>query len=229
MPGELDPELRHKMDWMMEELTGEFGSTFDRSQIEEVVNDSVTRLLETASVRQFVPLMAYRFTRERLNALVRTGKDIPRDHWDIVFVSLSGGGRGQIAAALTATLCGGRVTVHSAGTQAGQVDPGVRTVITELGLDPDEAFARPVTNEVLRAADVIVTMGHSVGMINLPAGVRHEDWRIGDPIGAPIDETRRVRDDIEYRVRHLLADLGITPPEGAATRSPPVAPAPSSG
>jgi len=212
---ELDPELQHKVDWMIEELTGEFGSAFERSRIEEVVDDSVTRLLDTASVRQFVPLMAYRFTRERLLALVRTGKDAAGDHVDIVFVSLSGGGRGQIAAALTAMLCGDRVTVHSAGTHAGSVDPAVRTVIAELGVNPDEAFARPVTNEVLRAADVIVTMGHSVGMINLPAGVRHEDWRIGDPIGAPVDETRRVRDDIEYRVRHLLADLGIIQPEEA--------------
>ena len=210
MPRELDPDLQQKMDWMMEELTGEFGSSFDRNQIEEVVNDSVSRMLETASVRQFVPLMAYRFTRERLLALVRTGKDVPRDHWDIVFVSLSGGGRGQIAAALTAMLCGGKVTVHSAGTQAGQVDPGVRTVIAELGVDPDDAFARPVTNEILRAADVIVTMGHSVGMINLPAGVRHEDWRIGDPVGAPLNEVRHIRDELDLRVQELL--VGIVPP-----------------
>ena len=223
MPGELDPDLQNKMDWMMEELSGEFGSTFSRGQIEEVVNDSVSRLLETASVHQFVPLMAYRFTRERLNALVRTGKDVPRDHWDIVFVSLSGGGRGQIAAALTATLCGGKVTVHSAGTQAGQVDPGVRTVIAELGLNPDEAFARPVTNEILRAADVIVTMGHSVGIVNLPAGIRHEDWRIGDPIGASVEEIRRVRADIEYRVRELLSDLGVSVTDGHATTAAPTA------
>lgn len=74
-------------------------------------------------------------------------------------------------------------------------------MIEELGLDPDEQFARPVTDEVLRGADVIVTMGHSVGVIEIPPDVRHDDWRIGDPIGAPIDEVRRVCADIQYRVR----------------------------
>jgi protein-tyrosine-phosphatase len=74
---------------------------------------------------------------------------------------------------------------------------------------PDEEFARPVTDEVLRGADVIVTVGHGVGVIDIPEGVRHEDWRIGDPIGAPIDEIRRVRSDIEYRVRALLSGLGV--------------------
>jgi protein-tyrosine-phosphatase len=63
---------------------------------------------------------------------------------------------------------------------------------------------------------VIVTMGHSVGVIDLPLDVRREDWRIGDPIGAPIAEVRRVRDDIEYRVRALLADLGVTSPPDLA-------------
>jgi protein-tyrosine-phosphatase len=89
------------------------------------------------------------------------------------------------------------------------LDPSVRTVIAEAGLDPDDAFARPVTEEILHRADVIVTMGHSVARFELPEGVRHDDWRVGDPVGASIDETRRVRDDIERRVRALLADLDI--------------------
>jgi arsenate reductase (thioredoxin) len=67
---------------------------------------------------------------------------------------------------------------------------------------------------VLRAADVIVTMGHSVGVIEIPGGVRHEDWRIGDPIGAPENEIRRVRADIEYRVKALLTELGVLAADG---------------
>jgi protein-tyrosine-phosphatase len=128
-----------------------------------------------------------------------------------VFVSLSGGGRGQIAAALTTKLSDRRVSVHSAGTAArAELDPQVQTIIEEIGLGPGEEFVRPVTDEVLRGADVIVTLGHSVGVVDIPDGVRHEDWRIGDPIGAPIEEIRRVRSDIEYRVRALLTELGVT-------------------
>ncbi len=126
------------------------------------------------------------------------------------YSSASAAGRGQIAAALTTLLSENRVAVHSAGTAVhGQIDPGVQAVIAELGVDRDQAFARPVTDEVLRAADVIVTMGHSVGAIDIPEHVRYDDWRVGDPTGAPVDEIRRVRADIERRVKTLLSDLGV--------------------
>lgn len=210
MAGALDPGMKHQIQRMVDDLCSEYSGTFDRSRIEAVMNDSVGRIVETATVFDFVPLMAYRFARERLNAITRAERQDAEEAWDVVFVSLSGGGRGQIAAALTTLLSDGRVSVHSAGTAArAQIDPQVRIVIEELGLDPSREFARPVTDEVLRGADVIVTMGHSVGIIELPENVRHEDWRIGDPISAPIHEVRRVRDDIEYRVRALLGDLGV--------------------
>jgi protein-tyrosine-phosphatase len=173
--------------------------------------DSVERIAATARFHDFVPLMAYRFTCERLKAIRRARGEDADGAWDVVFVSLSGGGRGQIAAAITAKLSDRRVSVHSAGTATrAEIDPHVRAAIAELGLDPtSEAFARPVTEDILRGADVIVTMGHSVGVVDMPPGVRHEDWRVGDPMGAPLEEIRRVRDDIDYRVRALLGELGM--------------------
>lgn len=213
----LDTATKHQIDRMVDDLCAEFASEFTRAEIEDVMDDSVGRIAETARFSDFIPLMAYRFTCERLKAIRRARGEDGEGAWDVVFVSLSGGGRGQIAAALTAKLSGKRVSVHSAGAAAGaEIDPQVRAVIEELGLDPDEEFARPVTDEVLRGADVIVTMGHSVGLIDVPQGVRYEDWRIGDPIGAPIDEIRRVRSDIEHRVRRLLAELGVPGTEPAA-------------
>jgi protein-tyrosine-phosphatase len=129
---------------------------------------------------------------------------------DVVFVGLGGGGRGQIAAALTTLLSANNVEVHSAGTAVhGEIDPAVSAVITELGIDVADAFARPIAPEVLQAADVVVTMGHCIGEFDIPAGVGHEDRRVGDPVGAPIEEVRRVRDDIERRVRELLSRLGV--------------------
>lgn len=220
MKESLDPAMQHQIDRMLADLCSEFAGRFDCERIEDLMADSVERVMKTATVFDFVPLMAYRFTRERLNAIGRAQYKDAEGAWDVVFVSLSGGGRGQIAAALTAKLSRKRVSVHSAGTAtSAEIDPHVRTAIAELGLDPDEQFARPVTDEVLRGADVIVTMGHSVGQVEIPQGVRHEDWRIGDPIGAPIEEIRRVRNDIEYRVRALLSDLGVLHTDTAAVGS----------
>ena len=85
----------------------------------------------------------------------------------------------------------------------------MQAVLEERGIDSTEAFVRPVTDEILGGASVIVTMGHSVGVIDLPVGARHEDWRVGDPIGASVDEVRRVSEDIERRVRDLLAQLDL--------------------
>ena len=214
----LDPVKQHQIERMVDDLCSEFAGEFPRGQIEEVMADSVERIAETARIHDFIPLMAYRFTCERLKAIRRASGEDAEGAWDVVFVSLSGGGRGQIAAALTAKLSDRRVSVHSAGTatRAG-IDPQVRAVIAELGLDPDEEFARPVTDDILRGADVIVTMGHSVGVVDMPQGVRHEDWRVGDPIGAPLGEIRRVRDDIDYRVRALLDELGVLPADHLPT------------
>jgi ArsR family transcriptional regulator len=213
---DLDPVTQRRLNGMTEQLVGEFEADFDAALIRELMKDSAERLAETAVVSDYLPALTYRLTKERLLANERFDSR-ERAHVDIVYVSLTGVGRGEIAAALTTLLAGDRVTVHTAGTAArAGVDPAVASAIDELGVNVSDVFARPMTSEVLRATDVVVTMGHSVGEIDIPSGVRHEDWRVGDPTGAPLDEVRRVRDDIEHRVRTLLDTLGIE------TGSPPV-------
>jgi protein-tyrosine-phosphatase len=132
---------------------------------------------------------------------------------DVVFVSLTGGGRSQIAAALTTLLAGDNVSVHAAGTAPGGiVDPVTAAVIAELGVDISEAFARPVDGHLLARASVIVTMGHAAGSFVLPVDVVHQDWRVGDPVAATLEEARRVKDDIERRVTELLLGLDALAP-----------------
>jgi arsenate reductase len=202
----MDSVTRHHVDQMAERLVTEFGDRFERAEIEGLMADSLEQLAGSAQVPDFLPVLAYRFTRERLGSMGRT----PGTGWDVVFVSLSGGGRGQVAAALTTLLSGGGVTAHAAGTSRhGVLEPTVEEAIRELGIDTSELFVRPVSSDVLAAADVIVTMGHSVGEVELPEGARREDWRVGDPVGASLDEVRRIRDDIERRVRELLVELQV--------------------
>ena len=206
----LDPVVQRRLDNLADELVAEYAGTFEPRAIRDLMADSAARLAGSAVFPDFLPPLAFRLTKERLGASGRTEQQRVDGAYDVVFVSLGGGGRGQIAAALTTLLSGNKVVAHSAGTALqGEIDPAVRTVIGELGIDVTDAFARPVTPEVLKAANMVVTMGHSVGAFEIPEGVRHEDWRVGDPIGAPVDEVRRVRDDIERRVRELLERVGV--------------------
>lgn len=209
----LDPVTGYKVERMLDQLTAEFVGRVGREQIEPLLDDEVTRIASAATILTFVPLLAYRRTRERLKSITRA---VAADNatWDVVFVSVSGGARVQIAAALTTHLSSGRVRTHAAGTAVTRaVGPTVRAALAEIGVDPEHAIARPVTDAGLRAADVIVTMGgRRVGVLDAPAHVRHEEWRVGDPIRAPLSQVRDIRANIEHRVHTLLAELGCPHP-----------------
>jgi arsenate reductase (thioredoxin) len=204
---QLNPVARHHVEKAVESLEEEFDGAHSRDTIERVMDDSLQQLVGSAEVDDFLPTLAHRFARERLKALGRARG--PEDaESDVLFIGLGDTGRGQMAAALLTLRSEGRVVAHSAGSTRGvEVDRSVVEVMAELGVDLTEAYAKPLSAEVLGSADVAVTMGRSVGAVEIPDGVRHEDWRVGDPTGAPVDEVRRVRDDIDRRVQALLAEL----------------------
>jgi protein-tyrosine-phosphatase len=191
-------------------LATELEGIYDRSTIERLLRSSAEGF-SGRGVESFVAILAERFARERLRAQAEREGKLERRTLQVVFVSLTGGGRAQIGAALLDRECGNNVTVHSAGSDAmGELDANVRAVMDELGIDLSEEFTRPLTREVLENADVVVTMGRSVGRFDIPSTVRHVDWRVGDPTGAELDEVRRVRDDIGRRVDELARALGAT-------------------
>jgi arsenate reductase len=199
-------------------LVDEFGEIQSRQTIERVMNDSVTQLAGSAEVDDFLATLAHRFTRERLKAMGRAHgpeRALP----DVLFIGLGDSGRGQMAAALVTLRSEGRVIAHSAGRSiVVQVDPAVVVVMQELSVDLSDAYAKPLSTEVLESADVIVTMGRSVGSVEIPASTRHIDWPVGDPTGASVDEARRVRDDIDRRVQELLAELNSPPADADGDR-----------
>jgi ArsR family transcriptional regulator len=127
----------------------------------------------------------------------------------VLFVCVANAGRSQLAAALVNRLSGGKVVARSAGsTPAAEVHPHIRSLLTEIEGDDaaEAAFPKPLTDDAIRAADVVVTMGCGDVCPVVP-GVRYEDWAVGDPALASPEGAAAIRDDIEARVRNLLDRL----------------------
>ena len=130
---------------------------------------------------------------------------------EVLFVCVHNAGRSQIAAAYTHALSEGRVHVRSAGsTPASEINPAVVEAMNEVGLDLSQEFPKPLTDEVVEAADVVITMGCGDACPIYP-GKRYEDWDIPDPAGRSVLEVREIRDHIQDRVSGLLRELGIEP------------------
>src|SRR5262249_25977003 len=148
----------------LESLFDEFEGVWPPDRIEAVMNDSIARLRGASTVDTYIPALAGRLTRERLRALGQVEGTIAKGAPEVLFVSLHDMGRAQIAAALMREYGGERVSVHSAGSSGMvvEVDPNVRVAMRELGVDLEGVYSKPLTDEVLSAADVVVTMGRSV-------------------------------------------------------------------
>jgi arsenate reductase (thioredoxin) len=126
---------------------------------------------------------------------------------EVLFVCVHNAGRSQMAAALLDHLGEGRVHVRSAGSEpADRINPDVVTAMAEIGLDVSRQFPKPITDDAVRAADVVITMGCGDACPIYP-GKRYEDWELDDPADADLDGVRRIRDEIAQRVRRLLDEL----------------------
>jgi arsenate reductase (thioredoxin) len=126
---------------------------------------------------------------------------------EVLFVCVHNAGRSQMAAGLVRLRSDGRVHVRSAGSAPGdEINPAVIEAMAELGVDMSEEFPKPLTDEVVRAADVVITMGCGDACPIYP-GKRYEDWVLEDPDGKDFPTVRRIRDEIDAHVRKLIDDL----------------------
>ena len=126
---------------------------------------------------------------------------------EVLFVCVHNAGRSQMAAALLDHYAEGRVHVRSAGSApADEINPDVVAAMSELGIDVSKEFPKALTDEVVRAADAVITMGCGDACPIYP-GKRYEDWEVDDPAETDLGGVRRIRDDISDRVRGLLAEL----------------------
>jgi arsenate reductase len=204
--GQLDPLSRATFARSIEALHEEFRGIYSLETIERFVDESIDRL-SGARVVDFIPLFVQRFARERLRALAQAQGAIISDVPEVLFVCVHNAGRSQMAAALLDHHAKGRVHVRSAGSDPGdRINPAVVAAMDEWGIDLSREFPKPLTDEFLRAADVVVTMGCGDACPIYP-GKRYEDWELDDPAGQSVEVVRRIRDDIDARVQQLLAEL----------------------
>jgi arsenate reductase (thioredoxin) len=205
---DLDVDLitRGHLEKGLDKLRDEFAGTFSAETVERFMAESL-EALGGARLKNFVPLFVHRFARERLRALGQVEGTIAKTVPEVLFVCVQNAGRSQMAAALLDHYAEGRVHVRSAGSApADEINPDVVTAMFELGIDVSKEFPKPMTDEVVEAADAVITMGCGDACPIYP-GKRYEDWEVDDPAEADLDGVRRIRDDIGDRVRTLLAEV----------------------
>jgi protein-tyrosine-phosphatase len=129
------------------------------------------------------------------------------DSPEVLFVCVHNAGRSQMAAGLLKLRSHGRIHVRSAGsTPAAEVNPAVVEAMTELGVDMSEEFPKPLTDEVVAAADVVITMGCGDACPFYP-GKKYEEWELDDPAGQDLGTVRQIRDELDLRIARLIAEL----------------------
>jgi protein-tyrosine-phosphatase len=203
------PELDKTYTRVIEDLTYRFEGVFSPESITKAVLDARNDLEPTATITEYLPVLVERFAKEQLQAAAQAEGRLAKPVPELLFVCVHNAGRSQMAAALADAMSGGRVHVRTAGSQpAGEINPQVVAVLAERGIDLSEAYPKPLTDDVVRAADVIVTMGCGDACPIYP-GKRYEDWDVADPAGAGLDEVRNIREDLQARVSNLLREFGI--------------------
>ncbi len=208
IPTEMSPLLRQRLDATVAELTDEFRGVFSGETVARYVTASYEQVGERPTVGpNFLPVIIERFAREQLWAVAQAQGMVEKPLPELLFVCERNAGRSQMAAALAHQLSNGWVGVRSAGSRPDeQIDPVVVEAMSELGIDVTQEFPKPLTDEVLRAADVVVTLGCGDACA-VYAGKRYVDWAVGDPAGQPLEVVRRIRYELYHHVRELLDAL----------------------
>ncbi|MFB4294668.1 arsenate reductase ArsC [Nonomuraea sp. ATR24] len=206
---DLTVDQQHALLTAARTLATEFAGTFGTETIERFLHTSYDQFAGRAVIANYLPLLAERFARQRLRALARVeGKDasgVPI----VLFLCVHNAGRSQMALGFFTHLAGRRALGWSGGTEPGElINPAVVEVMHERGIDITGEFPKPWTSEIVQAADVVVTMGCGDACPVYP-GRRYLDWGLDDPEGKTSEQIRPIPDDIERRVRALLADLGV--------------------
>jgi protein-tyrosine-phosphatase len=190
-------------------LARAFDGTFGLETIERFLHSSYDEFAGRAVVLNYLPLLAERFARQRLRALAKVEGKHDIGVPVVLFLCTHNAGRSQMALGFFNHLAGDRAITWSGGSEpASTINPSAVAVMRERDIDISAEYPKPWTDEIVRAADVVVTMGCGDACPVFP-GRRYEDWALEDPAGLAVDDVRPIRDEIERRVRRLLATLDV--------------------
>ena len=192
-------------------LHDEFDDSFSTETIELFLETSYDQFADRAKFTNFLPLMAECFARQRLRALARVEGKGTDGTPIVLFLCVHNAGRSQMALGWFNRLAGDRAVAWSGGSEPGtEINPAAVAAMAEVGIDITGEFPKPWTEEIVQAADVVITTGCGDACPLYP-GKRYEDWELDDPAGQHLDAVRPIRDEIRARVENLLASLQVGP------------------
>ena len=204
---ELSVDQRVSLSHAARTLAAEFEGVFGEETIELFLATSYDQFADRAKFNHFLPLMAERFARQRLKALAKVEGKANDGLPIVLFLCTHNAGRSQMALGWFHRLAGNRAVAWSGGSEPGlEINPAAVEAMGEVGIDITDEFPKPWTDEIVQAADVVITMGCGDACPIFP-GKRYEDWDLVDPAGLEVEDVRPIRDEIRRRVETLLASL----------------------
>jgi hypothetical protein len=212
---QIGPLMRRRLDATIAELSGEFRGVFSRETVARYVEESFVQLGDRPTIGpNFLPLIIERFARERLSSVAQSWGKVHKALPEVLFVCERNAGRSQMAAALADRLSHGWVAVRSAGSRPDeQIDPVVVEAMGELGVDVTLEFPKPLTDEVVLAADVVVTLGCVTPVRCIPASAT----RTGRWLTRPGSRWRSCAGSVTSSITRLRADRNAHTPGEAVT------------
>lgn len=193
-------------------LAEEFSTVFNTETIERFLNSSFDEFADRSTISNFLPLLAERFARQRLQALSRVEGHVSDGKPVVLFLCVHNAGRSQMALGFFTHHAAGNAIAWSGGSEPGiEVSQVAIAAMAEKGIDISGEFPKPWTDEVVQAADAVITMGCGDACPIFP-GKRYEEWTLQDPADQDIAAVRPIRDEIERRVLKLLQELGVPQP-----------------
>ena len=206
---ELTVDQRLSLSTAARHLAQEFDGVFGEETIELFLATSYDQFADRAKFNHFLPLMAERFARQRLKALAKIEGKATDGLPTVLFLCTHNAGRSQMAMGWFERMAGDRAVAWSGGSEPGlEVNPAAVEAMAEVGIDITNEFPKPWTEEIVRAADVVITMGCGDACPLYP-GKRYEDWELEDPAGLDVAAVRPIRDEIRGRVEDLIASLDL--------------------